>query len=741
MRLTLRTLLAYLDDTLEPVQAREIGQKVAESDAARELVERIKQVTRRRRIAAPTVAGPGTKLDANTLAEYLDNEVSPETAAEVEAICLASDMHLAEVAACHQILTLVIGEPMSVPQPAKQRMYGLVKGPEAIPFRKPAAAAKEKGAEPAPAGRDLDDTLRLGLPPVGPQSSLASKILLFGGGFAAACLLLVAVWQVLNYSSGKKDDPADKALVQVNGKDKATDKDSATEKDKDAGKDKEKTLDKSKETKVPPAKTKDKDDENKDGKKDKDGTDEKKDKPGEAQLVDIAFADPDVKTVKAIGQYQPDEGKDTVVCLQEVTHGEWKRLTARNAEVTTGTPLLSLPGSWSSIYIPSGFRLTLCGNAPEILGQPIPLHECKLVLHHHDKLGLDISLLKGQFLVTNLKDKPMQVRVRFANPFEPDRPEHYEVLLHNKGTQMLFGLTSALLDGEPFYPDPKNPRRKGPVNFVACMVLKGFASVKFGDVTHGRGPLNLFQWNNLAGPNGPTEVKDANIALQEFPVPEGVDEKSKSFIKSSRGAMKKARDNLAFRLEGPEPVRVKLAEVLASTEPQKPLDPKAIALSRIMLGRLTIRSMGALGQPIDISSILEVLDPPANDDARRTARETLLDWLAADRDNDYVLYGLLEDKYRKVQSERIMGLMHGLSKKDLSDPTKYEELIELLDNSNAIVREMAAFRLYQAVPMGRGIPYSAWDTADLRRAAMDQWRFIIPPGSLPLSAPPKKKTK
>ena len=50
MRLTLRTLLAYLDDTLEPAQARLIGQKVAESDAAQELVARIKQVTRRRRL-------------------------------------------------------------------------------------------------------------------------------------------------------------------------------------------------------------------------------------------------------------------------------------------------------------------------------------------------------------------------------------------------------------------------------------------------------------------------------------------------------------------------------------------------------------------------------------------------------------------------------------------------------------------------------------------------------------------
>ena len=36
LRLTLRTLLSYLDDTLEPAQAKTIGTKVAESEQARE---------------------------------------------------------------------------------------------------------------------------------------------------------------------------------------------------------------------------------------------------------------------------------------------------------------------------------------------------------------------------------------------------------------------------------------------------------------------------------------------------------------------------------------------------------------------------------------------------------------------------------------------------------------------------------------------------------------------------------
>src|SRR5260370_39894824 len=173
MRLTLRTLLAYLDDTLEPAQAKLIGQKVAESDTAQELIARIKQVTRRRRLTTPPPSGgPGGKIDANTIAEYLDNSVAAEQLAEAEQICLASDVHLAEVAACHQILTLVLGEPSLVPPMAKQRMYGLVKGPEAIPFRKPPLRP-----EPDPVfsdenmETDQDDSLRLGMPAVGSSGS------------------------------------------------------------------------------------------------------------------------------------------------------------------------------------------------------------------------------------------------------------------------------------------------------------------------------------------------------------------------------------------------------------------------------------------------------------------------------------------------------------------------------------------------------------------------------------------
>ena len=125
MRLTLRTLIAYLDDELQPDQAKEIGLKLTESSYATALVERIKEVMRRRRLSAPELFGKGAGLDPNLVAEYLDSELNPAEVVDVEKICLDSDMHLAEVAACHQILTLVLGDPVEVRAETRSRMYGL----------------------------------------------------------------------------------------------------------------------------------------------------------------------------------------------------------------------------------------------------------------------------------------------------------------------------------------------------------------------------------------------------------------------------------------------------------------------------------------------------------------------------------------------------------------------------------------------------------------------------------------
>ena len=122
MRLTLRTLLAYLDDRLSPANAKELGQKIAKSPFTTELVERIREVKRRRRLAMPDK--PVVMIDANLVAEYLDDQLTPELVARVEKELLASDAMLAEVASAHEILGL-LNDPVTIELQLRDRLYGL----------------------------------------------------------------------------------------------------------------------------------------------------------------------------------------------------------------------------------------------------------------------------------------------------------------------------------------------------------------------------------------------------------------------------------------------------------------------------------------------------------------------------------------------------------------------------------------------------------------------------------------
>jgi hypothetical protein len=146
MRLTLRTMLAYLDDILEPQDAQGLEQKIDESKFASDLVHRIRSSMRRLRLGAPKIDGKGMADDANTVAEYLDNSptMTPDKVLEFEKVCLESDVHLAEVASAHQILTHVLREPALFEPAIRDRIYRLGH-PDAV-----AAAAASSGSKSEP---------------------------------------------------------------------------------------------------------------------------------------------------------------------------------------------------------------------------------------------------------------------------------------------------------------------------------------------------------------------------------------------------------------------------------------------------------------------------------------------------------------------------------------------------------------------------------------------------------------
>ena len=129
MRLTLRTLLAYLDNILDPKDREVLSEKIRTSEFAQTLVQRMRAVLNDSDLSATELVGRGLGQDPNSVADYLDNTMSPEQLEEFERQCLDiganANMQLAEVMSCHHVLAMILSEPAQFEASARERMYRL----------------------------------------------------------------------------------------------------------------------------------------------------------------------------------------------------------------------------------------------------------------------------------------------------------------------------------------------------------------------------------------------------------------------------------------------------------------------------------------------------------------------------------------------------------------------------------------------------------------------------------------
>jgi hypothetical protein len=719
MRLTLRTLLAYLDDTLEPAQAKLIGQKVAESDTAQELIARIKQVTRRRRLTTPPPAGgPGGKIDANTIAEYLDNSVSAEQLAEVEQICLASDVHLAEVAACHQILTLIMGEPALVPPMAKQRMYGLVKGPEAIPYRKP-PTRPDRDPVFSDENMETDETLRLGLPPYRRHGSWSQRLVLVGGGLAALCLLAVAFWQVLKPTDHKDQNNNQVVQVDPKEKDKQPIKEKPEQPDngdkKSAGK-----KEKEKEKEPEPIDTK------------KGSKEQKKPKESGKEPIfpNVPYKPPSTRQVE-VGRFQTTPNEISILLQQPDDRQEWKRLSVIKPAAFSSSdgrrPLVSLPGAKSAVELKSGVRLTLWGYLPELWPSP-PLLESVAEVHFNEDPGLDLDMTfhRGRILLANDRpDRPVRIRMRFENPTTPEATEYFDIVLQEKGAELLVDRWSLFMVSEPFYKDPKHANRLGPVAEMGLVARRGEIFLKAGDLPFRlvapplKGP-SILAWSSPKGINGPHTMDKLPETLSDdppLPLIPGLEEKKATEIaRRLREDMLKARDYFGGEVGPQKNIDVVLTEAVSSQHPAR--------------RRLAVRCYGALD---DFESLIDALNSEKFPDVRQAAVESLQSWIATSRDAEYKLFNLLQKKYNYTagHSVLIMDLLHTTfhSPHLRAQPETYNTLISHLNNDLLMIRELAAWHLYRLVPSAiQTIPFPLTTDRAACRKAQDEWgKMKLPP--------------
>jgi hypothetical protein len=705
--------LAYLDDALEPSQAKLIGQKVAESETAQHLMTRIKQVTRRRRLTAPPPTGPSGSSDPNTVAEYLDNVLPTEQVAQVEQNCLESDVSLAEIAACHQILTLVLGEPVRVPPTARQRMYGLVKGREAIPYRKPPVQPEpdllgQTGPDKSTWEEDeADEALLLGLPLYRRGGPLVRWAVPLG----AICLLVASVFSLLMAVRpavrtappvapvGAEPIAAGPAAPAPEVKAPAPEVKQAQPEEKAAAKAEEKATPAEEKATKPEEKAAQP--EEKAAKpEEKAAKPEEKAAPAEKPTA-AGAVEPPSKERKPLGRYVTAAMAPPSILVQRAADGKpWERLRP-NVDPVNGTDrLISLPGYRSELRLDSNVRMVLWGNLPEF--STIPVVESAVVLNANPGVDLDFTLERGRVLLSNLKaDGPARVRVRFLD-------EVWEITLPDATSEVAvehFGMIS---------PSTREAGIEPPVQAMIVLTLAGQAHLKIRYQEFQLPSPTWFLWENVGPlPPGPR------------PLPRLPDWYTSTKAPATREArsLEVALGKLSKRLSTKAAVDVALAEALK--------DPEDATRT------LAVRSLMALD---NLTRVLDALDDEKHFDTRVQAIQSLRHWLGETAEHDKQLREVLtqQKRYTASQAETVLQLLHGFTERELADATLRSTLVEYLNHTRLPIRQLAHFTLYNLVPEGRKIRFDPAGETAQREAGADQWRKLLEgKGPAPKSAAPK----
>jgi hypothetical protein len=653
LRLTLRTLLAYLDDTLEPAQAKDMGQKVAESEFAQETVERIKTVTRRRRLTAPPVEAADQTTDPNVLAEYLDNVLPLGEVTELEQACLDNDTKLAEVAACHQILTLVLGEPAKVPPTARRRRYRLVKGPEAIPYRQPAAAGTPVAGVAAPAAVDefhdpADDDLL--------ESFLGTRGLLW-----LVCLFLVVAVLVVAVYLAVPPNPPPPGAGYIPLPTARPDTSPRTEpvrtmpaKKPDAADAKE----------PPPAPAPDV------PKKETEGPPMPRvvEGPPAAKAPEVKAPQPKAPEAERRPVAIDDTPVQPLLFLRRDTQ-RWEKLDPTTPRVNSTDVLLALPGIHPDVRLESGVRATFWGNVPELL--PVGVAETRVTLYVPPPgFDGDLTLHSGRvFLNANKAPRAATIRVRFLD-------EVWDVTLNTPDTEVAIDVIGEPARAPLF--DRQVP--EAPRILAYLGVIEGSASVqaefqKSGDLNRG----DKWKWDSKAGRPGPAPKPDPDDTLKDrwtTAVPTGAAAKELSAAVTEMVRRIGAGESRPFD-----------AEFNATAKDGR--EP----MTRRLLAVWMLAGVDGLAELIDL---LEA-DTPAVRDA---AAKALQHWCAEGPEREALFAAALANKaaYTDDQRAYVLALTRGPEQPPAEETVT--RLFTLLKDSKLAVRELARMQLARIDPAG-----------------------------------------
>src|SRR5262249_17885463 len=146
--------------------------------------------------------------------------------------------------------------------------------------------------------------------------------------------------------------------------------------------------------------------------------------------------------------------------------------------------------------------------------------------------------------------------------------------------------------------------------------------------------------------------------------------------------------------------------------------------------RIAVFAMGATD---DLRGLGKALAESKHLDIWNDAVIAMRHWVGRGPGQDVRLYnGLInEGKFKPVDAEGVIQLLHGFSDRDLERPETYETLIDYLRHERLPLRGLAYWHLYRLVPAGRELGYNPLDEKDKRQAAIAKWQKLLPPGALP----------
>jgi hypothetical protein len=681
-RLTLRTLLAYIDDTLEPDQARALGRKVAESDEAKLLIERIKRVTRRRGLRTPVPDGTEDDVaDPNTVAAYLSDNLDADQLKQIESTCLDSDVHLAEVAACHQILTLLMTEPVRVPPTANRRMYALVTPPASDPNRKPGKTMPVGRVTPPTVDqREVDDpdvALLLGMKRYSATDSWTGRMKLVGAvGVIGVCLVL-AVIMALPHSSSEppksSQNPNYALAPSTSEKEKPTS--SATT----PGISPKGPVDAKSpgEAKEPDAKT---------------PVEPKKNpmpmEPEKGPVLGEAKVPAPIPGRGEIGKM--DTPKVIVVSREPEPASRWERIDpALNPKVLASNVVMALPGYKADVKLNNGVVVQLWGNVPEQFAMKAMVMQSRIRFHTPPEgFDADLTLEAGRIYLSASKASGAKIRVRMAS-------EAWDIELPNDKTKVMVQSHTAFVPGTPYPPGGvggEPPRTetvmvviRGAPNFEAPSRRLKFAAIKEWDAIAWNSKINKLEAPLPVNKQELLPDPDTLITVEKGIAVQRVLSEAADSMKDRDGI----RQHLEARMNYARKEELDLARMLA-----------IYAYAAIVDG------MDANDTKKMVANLYDVLNDSDRVFVRQAAVMAASAWLARSPNNSAVLVDVLtvDKNFPPDDANIAVQLLRGYSAATFGPAagltSKVDDLIKFLDSDYLIIREAALGNLigYYDIP-------------------------------------------